>query len=88
MSLPFPVNIAAECLRAGCCILGDKKKRMTGGTPASCHIPLWCAGRQFGYTLCLMWPLVLDVNEKKGNSRNCFLIVVTGSKMVFSTNWN
>jgi hypothetical protein len=25
MSLPFPINIAAECLRTGCCILGDKK---------------------------------------------------------------
>jgi hypothetical protein len=25
MSLPFPVNIAAECLWTGCCILGDNK---------------------------------------------------------------
>ena len=25
MSLPFPANIAAECPRTGCCILGDKK---------------------------------------------------------------
>jgi hypothetical protein len=31
MPLPFPVNIAAECLRAGCSILGDKRKKI-GGT--------------------------------------------------------